>query len=86
MGETQDPRDVAEAWRSWCGDTPWSRWLDRFGELGGRIEWFCGLPKSASAIPLTFRLYGPDGSVVGRSRLKDIRESVRSLEGEGGEV
>jgi hypothetical protein len=79
--EWQDPDEVAEAWEFWCGETPWSRSLRRFGELGGRVRWFGGYPRSRSAIPLCFCLYGPDGrELPSRSRLKDIKAAVATLE------
>jgi len=72
--------DVAAAWERWCGETPWSRELRTFGRLGGRMVWWGGYPRSASAIPLCFSLYTPDGlPITGGSRLKDIRRAVALL-------
>lgn len=77
----QPAAEVARAWEVWCGDTPWSRSLRRFGELGGQVRWWGGYPRSASAIPLTFGLFAPDGSKLpSRSRLKDIRAAIAALE------
>ncbi len=71
---------IAELWESWCGKTAWSVLLRQFGELGGKIEYRCGMPQSKSAIPLTFALIKPDGSkITGNSRLKDIREGIKLL-------
>lgn len=81
LGDIMIPADVAEAWEGWCGITPWSQLLRRFGELGGKVRWWCGYPQSASAIPLAFTLVMPDGSEFnGHSRLKDLKAAVAVLE------
>lgn len=73
----QDARDVAEGWRGWAGETAWTKAADEFGELGGKIAWYCGYPQSKSAIPLTFTLHMPDGTeFAGHYRLKDIRAAT----------
>lgn len=55
--------------------------MHRFGDLGGTCRWRCGYPQSASAIPLTFVLFKPDGTKIpGGSRLKDVEAAVRTLE------
>jgi len=80
--EMRDPAEIAEAWESWCGETPWSRALRRFGELRGKMQWLDGYPRCRSAIPLCFCLYAPDGSELpSHSRLKDIRAAIATLEG-----
>lgn len=73
---------VAEFWESYSNaGRKWAVALRRFGELGGVIEYWCGVPGSASAIPLTFSLYGPDGQKFAcTSRLKDIRAAISDLE------
>lgn len=75
------PAAVAEMWEHWCGETEWSRSLRRFGEMGGLIRYWCGMPRSRSAIPLTFALFAPDGSKLpyDGSRLKDIKAAVAHL-------
>ena len=76
----ENPAVVAKFWESWCGITPWSKYLREFGELGGLIKYWGGVPQSASAIPLCFELLMPVGDVFpGGSRLKDIRAAVASL-------
>lgn len=71
---------VAECWERWCGITPWSKNLRRFGELGGQIIWWCGYPQSKSAIPLCFTLLATNGTKIpGNSRLKDIKAAVSTL-------
>ena len=83
--DLHDPAEVADAWELWCGETPWSQTLRRFGALGGRVRWLCGYPRSRSAIPLCFCLYRPDGKELPcRSRLKDIRAAVAALEEQDG--
>lgn len=77
----ENPATVAECWRIWCGDTPWSQSLEEFGSLGGTIAWWCGYPRSASAIPLTFELFLPDGTKFPTNyRLKDIKASCVEAE------
>jgi len=72
-----DASYVAEMWETWCGETPWSTWMLRWADLGGKVEWWCGYPRSKSAIPLCFGLVGADGKrLEGSSRLKDIRAAV----------
>lgn len=76
-----DPREVAEAWEGWCGETPWSVGLKQFASLGGKIKWWCGMPRSASAIPLCFVLYDSEEKEleVGNERLKDINKAIEIL-------
>ncbi|HEY3525884.1 MAG TPA: hypothetical protein VGK47_06790 [Nitrososphaeraceae archaeon] len=77
--EISNCNDVAEEWEGWCGITPWSTLLRKFGELGGKIIYYCGYPQSKSAIPLCFVLVLPDGKEIKGSRLKDIREGIKQL-------
>ena len=67
---------VADAWETWCGETPWSIALREFGNLGGTIIWWCGYPRSKSAISLCFTLYLNGAKLPGSSRLKDIRRTI----------
>jgi len=56
-------------------------WMLRWADLGGKVEWWCGYPRSKSAIPLCFSLIDADGKKLeGSSRLKDIRDSVNLYE------
>lgn len=81
------PEQVVDDWERWCGETPWSIALRRFGELGGRVIWWGGYPRSASAIPLCFVLYDREGQELPReinhSRLKDIRAGITYLRESG---
>lgn len=78
----EHPKAVADFWASYSGDTAWVKELRRFGELGGKIQYWGGVPRSASAIPLTFALFAPCGAQLEcRYRLKDIRAAVQFLEG-----
>jgi len=44
-----------------------------FAAAGGLCRYWCGMPGSASAIPLTFALFAPDGTKLEcKYRLKDI--------------
>jgi hypothetical protein len=71
---------VAEIFESWCGPTPWSRAMREFGALGGLCQYWCGMPKCASSIPLTFALFMPDGAQFPcGNRLKDIRAAADAL-------
>lgn len=79
-GHIQATEYVAEAWERWCGVTPWSNFMRSFGELGGQVIWYCGMPRSASAIPLCFTLVMPDGTERNGSRLRDLRDAVAELE------
>ena len=73
-------QELASEWRAWCGDCPWTDLMHQFGELGGTSVWWCGYPRSRSAIPLTFTLIGPDGQKMPCDyRLKDIRAAVEQL-------
>lgn len=77
--------EVATQWDLWCGPTPWSYTLRKFGILGGKIIWFCGYPHSASAIPLCFGLIMPDNTEfiapdLRHSRLKDIKQALAECE------
>lgn len=79
-----DAKLVAEDWRQYGGDNPWTAALDRFGDLGGKVIWWCGYPRCASAIPLTFSLHMPDGTKAHCNyRLKDIRAAIALLERSG---
>ena len=72
---------VAEQWVLWCGETQWSESLREFGKLGGKIVWWCGYPRSASAIPLCFTLILSSGKKYqGTSRLKDIKNAIKLAE------
>lgn len=79
------PEPVAKtvrAWTQWCGETPWTKYLIEFGQLGGLITYWCGVPRSASAIPLTFSLHYANGERIegcDNSRLKDLRAAVAIL-------
>lgn len=75
-----NPAEVAELWEGWCGPTPWSEGLRTFAKLGGTIQFWCGRPRSASAIPLTFVLRAPDNTEFNGSRLKDIRAAIAHCE------
>jgi len=80
----EPPANVAHAWRAWCGDTPWTRALEEFGRLGGLIQDWGGMPRSASAIPLTFARFDADGNELPCNyRLKDIRAAIESLRARG---
>lgn len=74
--------EVAEMWESWCGETKWSKSLRKFGDAGGRVIWWSGYPRSASAIPLCFSLFLDGKELNGGSRLKDIRAAIAKAEGE----
>lgn len=75
MTTEESPVEVAEAWEDWCGDTRWSRGL-RALEGKATVRWWCGYPRSASAIPLTFTITANDGRTFRGSRLRDIQEAV----------
>lgn len=78
-----DPVDIAELWERWCGETPWSISLREFAAAGGRIRYWCGMPRCASATPLTFSLHRSDGSELPCSyRLKDIKAAIATLRDE----
>ncbi len=73
--------EIAERWENYGGSTPWTKSLRAFGDVGGQIIYWCGMPGSKSAIPLTFELIMPDGSRFvaadgGAYRLKDIRAAI----------
>jgi hypothetical protein len=75
--------NMAEEWEAYGGETTWSRAARRFGELGGLVQYWCGMPRSASAIPLTFALFKPDGTPLpSHYRLKDIHAAIATLEAE----
>jgi hypothetical protein len=79
-GHIQTCEEVATSWENWCGETPWSKSLRKFGELGGKVIWWCGVPRSASAIPLCFVLVMPDGfHYQGHSRLRDIKDAIAAI-------
>jgi hypothetical protein len=70
---------VAEQWEAWCGDTPWSRAMREWANLGGKVISWGGRPQSASAIPLCFVLIdAADREMPGSSRLKDIRAAIEA--------
>ena len=73
-----DPAALAQDWRAWCGDTAWSRLMEDFAAVGGRVVDWGGRPKSRSAIPLCFGLVLPDGCVMAdtNSRQSDIRRAI----------
>lgn len=76
----ESPAAVAAEWEAWCGETAWSRGLRELEPLGAKVAWWCGYPRSASAIPLTFAIYLPDGThYPGNYRLKDIQGAVALL-------
>lgn len=78
--EIQPASVVAEIWRGYGGDTPWTAALDEFAALGGRVQYWCGMPRCASAIPLTFALFAPDGRQLECNyRLKNIRAAIDSI-------
>ena len=72
------PAYVADAWERWCGETSWSRGLRR---LEGRatVDWWGGVPRSKSAIPLCFVIRLADGTEIRGSRLKDIRVALATV-------
>ena len=73
---------VLDLWVGWCGDTSWSRSLKEYGELGGMIIHWCGVPRSSSAIPLCFELVDKDGKEIipnQNSRLRDIKQAIKAL-------
>lgn len=77
-----DLEATAALWESWSSaGVKWAKALREFGALGGRCEYWCGLPNSASAIPLTFALYAPDGKQMPCNyRLKDIKAAIVALQ------
>jgi len=81
--EVIECEEVVLKWKQWCGDTPWSDCLKRFGDLGGKIIWYCGYPRSVSAIPLCFTLILPNKQEINGSRLKDIKLAIRLVESPG---
>jgi hypothetical protein len=76
-----DLEATASFWESWSkASGKWAVALREFGALGGKCEYWCGVPNSASAIPLTFALYSPDGEKMPcDSRLKDIKAAIAVL-------
>lgn len=79
----EDPEATAAFWEQYIGDSSWSRLLREFGRLGGKIQYWCGVPRSASAIPLTFSLHRPNGlELPCQYRLKDIRAAIETLKRE----
>lgn len=80
----QPGQKLAARWEAWCGETHWSKTMRRFGELGGLVRDFGGVPQSRSAIPLCFSMHRADGRKFENlhSRLKDIRAAVAALEAE----
>lgn len=57
-----NPYQVVEYWEAWCGPTLWSKHAIRLIDAGGHIAHWCGVPRSHSAIPLTFVAILPDWS------------------------
>ena len=81
--ERFDLDSTVHLWERWCGPSPWSEALREFGSLGGYCEYWCGVPRSASAIPLCFALYDRKGrEIPGNSRLKDIKAAIKILKEE----
>lgn len=76
-----DLKATANFWENYSqAGVKWAVALREFGALGGRCEYWCGVPNSASAIPLTFSLYAPDGTKLPcRYRLKDIKAAITTL-------
>jgi hypothetical protein len=72
------PTILAARWAAYGGDTPWTHALEAFAVAGGMAMDWGGVPRSKSAISLTFSLYLPDGSKLenNKYRLKDIRRAV----------
>lgn len=76
----QPASEVAELWEEYGGETKWSKTLREFGALGGLVQYWSGMPQSASAIPLTFALFAPDGTKLASNyRLKDIRAAIETV-------
>lgn len=67
---------VAKEWKGWCGENRWTRLLESFGILKGKIIWYTGYPQSKSAIPLCFELILETGEKIAGSRLKDIQRAI----------
>jgi hypothetical protein len=77
---------VVLSWKNWGGETQWTQLLRQFGQLGGLITHYCGLPRSKSAIPLTFTLHFPSGEKIdtgGNSRLRDIKAAIQIMKARG---
>jgi len=75
--------EMARVWEAYGGETAWSIAARRFGELGGLAQYWCGMPQSASAIPLTFALFAPNGDPLPcKYRLRDIRNAIKFLNGD----
>lgn len=70
---------VADIWEAWCGETPWSKYMRQAGTLGVRCVYFDGVPRSASAIPLTFVLVDDEGKwLTNGSTLRELRNFVKN--------
>ncbi len=83
MIDSMPATQVAKEWEHWCGVTPWSQAMREWAELGGRVIWWGGFPRSKSAIPLCFVLVSRVGKELpGSSRLKDIQAAVVAHKGE----
>ena len=76
MAKTMSAKEVAKAWKWWCGSCAWTKAMEAFGKIGGRVRWWAGYPRSASAIPLCFTLILSEGQEINGSRLKDIKEAI----------
>jgi len=80
--EKQSPHEVADEWEAWCGTTKWSTALRSLGDAGWSIQWWCGYPRSRSAIPLCFSLFTPNGDKFPcESRLTDLRAAIAQAKG-----
>jgi hypothetical protein len=76
----QAAANVAAIWEDYQGETAWTKSMREFGSLGGLVQYWCGMPRCASSIPLTFALFAPDGTKLECSyRLKDIHAAIATL-------
>jgi len=77
-----DVESTAHLWERWSDvAVKWANAIRDFAALGGQVEYWCGVPHSASAIPLTFGLYTPEGDELPcKYRLKDIRAAIAVLQ------
>lgn len=81
--EPMSPIDLAHAWSLWCGENKWTRSMRSLANVGCTVVWWGGYPRSASAIPLCFVIYLPNGKKFnGHSRLKDIIAAKAAAEQE----
>lgn len=71
---------MADEWARYGGECTWTMAAREFGALGGLAQYWCGMPRSSSAIPLTFALFTPGGERMECNyRLKDIRAAIAVL-------